>query len=85
MGKLQTVLCWRKNKMNNYDQREKERYQYLLRQQLNNHSYRHLQYLVKITTASDKPPLNSCRGILIEWLIQDETKNGIDCQFINQM
>ena len=71
--------------MDNYDQRRKERYQYLLRQQLNNHSYRHIQYLVKITTAESKLPLNSSRGKLIEWLIQHETKNGIDCQFINQM
>ncbi len=71
--------------MDNYDQRQKERYQYLLRQQLNNHSYRHLQYLVKITTTENRPPLNSSRGKLIEWLIKDGTKNGIDCQFINQM
>lgn len=71
--------------MNDYGERRKERYQYLLRQKLNNHSYKHLQYLVKITTSSNKPPLNSSRGTLVEWLIQNETKNGIDCQFINQM
>lgn len=71
--------------MDSYFQRRKERYQFLLRQKLNNHSYRHLQYLVKITTAESKPSLNSSRGKLIEWLIQDETKHGIDCQFINQM
>ena len=71
--------------MMNYDQRRKERYQYLLRQKLANHSYRHIQHLVKMTTAKDKPSLNSSRGTLIEWLIQYETKNGIDCQFINQM
>ena len=71
--------------MDDYDRRRKERYQYLLRQKLNNHSYRHLQYLVKITTAENKPSLTSSRGQLIEWLIQYETKDGIDCQFINQM
>jgi hypothetical protein len=72
-------------KMDNYDLREKERYQFLLRQKLNDYSYRYLQYLVKITTPFDKPPLNSSRGTLIEWLVRDGTKHGIDCQFINQM
>lgn len=71
--------------MNDYDQRRKERYQFLLRQKLNNHSYRHIQYLVKITTTESKPSLNSSRGKLVEWLIQNQTKHGIDCQFINQM
>ena len=71
--------------INDYDQKRKERYQYLLRQKLNNHSYRHLQYLVKITTAPLKPSLNSSREIFIEWLIEHNTKNGIDCQFVNQM
>ncbi|BAZ47095.1 hypothetical protein NIES4102_41410 (plasmid) [Chondrocystis sp. NIES-4102] len=71
--------------MDNYEKRIKERYQYLLRQKLNNHSYRHIQYLVKITNDLYEPSLNSSRGTLIEWLVQNQTKNGIDCQFINQM
>ncbi len=71
--------------MDDYDRRRKERYQYLLRQKLAKHSYRHIQHLVKITKAKDRPSLTSSRGKLIEWLIQYETKNGIDCQFINQM
>lgn len=72
--------------MNSDYKRREQRYQWLERLSLDkHHDYRALQRLVKDSDAPNKPKLTSSRGTLIEWLVKDSTRKGIDLKHINQM